>query len=219
MKHALLFDLDGTLIQSDPLHLAVFAEMFAERGKSMDEAFYMKHIHGTHNLESFPQLFPGEDAQALSDLKETRFRERLIGGQPCMPGADRVIAQAKASGWGVAIVTNAPRINAEYMLNAIGLRDAFETLIIGDECARGKPDPDPYLAAMRALDVAADHCIAFEDSPSGLRAARGSGAYTVGIRSSASDAELRAAGAHQTIADFNDTALPAILARLSGETV
>ncbi|MFZ7093668.1 HAD family hydrolase [Primorskyibacter sp. 2E233] len=219
MKHALLFDLDGTLIQSDPLHFAVFSEMFEERGKSIDEAFYMEHIHGHLNLDSFPKLFPGEDAQALSDLKESRFRERLLGGQPCMPGADRVIAKAKADGWGVAIVTNAPRINAEYMLAAIGLRDQFEVLIIGDECARGKPDPEPYLAAMRALDVSPEACIAFEDSPSGLKAARASGAYTVGIRSAADDASLRAAGAHETLEDFNDTALKAILARQSGETV
>ncbi|WP_425102135.1 HAD family hydrolase [Tropicibacter sp. S64] len=217
MTHALLFDLDGTLIQSDPLHFAVFSEMFEERGRSIDEAFYMEHIHGHLNLDSFPRLFPGEDAQALSDLKELRFRERLIGGQPPMPGAPELLARAKAAGWGLAVVTNAPRVNAEHMLKAIGLRDAFEVLVIGDECVAGKPDPEPYLAAMRALQVTPEHCIAFEDSPSGLKAARASGAYTVGIRSAGDDPHLRAAGAHETIADYTDPGLGQILARLAGE--
>ncbi|MFW2541917.1 HAD family hydrolase [Primorskyibacter sp. 2E107] len=217
MKHALLFDLDGTLIQSDPLHFAVFSEMFEERGQSIDEAFYMEHIHGQLNLDSFPRLFPGEDAQALSDLKEDRFRARLTGGQSPMPGAPELLRTARAAGWGLAVVTNAPRINAEHMLAAIGLREAFEVLIIGDECARGKPDPEPYLAAMRMLHVQPEHCVAFEDSPSGLKAARASGAYTVGIRSAGDDPHLRAAGAHETIQDYNDPGLETILARLAGE--
>ncbi|WP_136442491.1 HAD family hydrolase [Pacificoceanicola onchidii] len=213
MTHALLFDLDGTLLHSDPLHFAIFAEMFEERGQTIDEAFYMERIHGTQNLDSFPLLFPGEDAQALSDMKETRFRERLIGGQPAMPGARALLDRAKSEGWRLAVVTNAPRINAEYMLNAIGLRDSFELLVIGDECSRAKPDPEPYLAAMRTFGVSPEHCIAFEDSPSGLRAARASGAYTVGIRSSGDDTHLRAAGAEVTLADFDDPALEDVLGR------
>lgn len=215
MKHALLFDLDGTLIHSDPLHMAVFQEMFAERGRQIDEAFYMAHVHGTHNLESFPTLFPGEDAQTLSDDKETRFRTRLGMGQPPMPGATALLDRAEAAGWGLAVVTNAPRINAEHMLRAIGLRDRFGVLIIGDECAKGKPDPAPYHAAMDAMGVAPGDCIAFEDSPSGLRAARASGAFTIGIRSSAGDAMLRAQGAQDTLADFTDPGLERALARWS----
>ncbi len=219
MSAALLFDLDGTLIQSDPLHFAVFAEMFAERGREITWEWYVAHVHGTHNLESFPVLFPGEDAQRLSDEKEARFRDRLSMGQTPMPGAPALIDLAGAQGWGVAVVTNAPRINAEHMLSAIGLRSRFETVIIGDECARGKPDPEPYVAAMRALGVAPAAAIAFEDSASGLQSARASGAYTVGIRSSATAEELMRHGAQTTLQDFIDPALPEILNRLTEEAM
>ncbi|MBS0122751.1 HAD family hydrolase [Thetidibacter halocola] len=219
MTKALLFDLDGTLLHSDPLHFAVFAEMFAERGRQIDEAFYLENVHGTHNLESFPHLFPGEDAQTLSDEKEARFRDRLGAGHPPMPGAATLLDRAEAEGWNVAVVTNAPRVNAEHMLRAIGLRERFEVLVIGDECRRGKPAPDPYLTAMATLGVAPGDAIAFEDSGSGLAAARASGAYTVGIRSSADDATLRRHGAHTSVADFTDPALDPILARLNGKAM
>jgi beta-phosphoglucomutase len=131
-----------------------------------------------------------------------------------MPGLVDLLDRADAMGWLRAVVTNAPRDNAEAMLAAIGLRQRFETVIIGDECARGKPDPAPYLAGMQALGVGPDRCIAFEDSPSGITAAAASGALTVGVRSSLDDTALRRAGADASIADFADPILPGLLARL-----
>lgn len=211
---ALLFDLDGTLIHSDALHFEVFADFFAERGRTIDLDFYNANIHGRSNLDMFPAFFPDDDAKALSDEKEARFRDRLSGRVPPMPGAEALLERAGRAGWEVAVVTNAPRENAEHMLAAIGLREAFEVLVIGEECVRGKPDPEPYLAAMRLLGVPPELCIAFEDSPSGVRAARASGAHTVGIRSSASHDTLRAAGAHVTVQDFADAGMEDILARL-----
>lgn len=218
MAKALLFDLDGTLLVSDPLHIAVFGEFFAERGMPYSEEVYERQIHGSHNAEIFPRLFPGEDAKALAEEKERRFRERLEPGTPPMPGARALLDRAVEKNWRLAVVTNAPRINAEHMLNAIGLRDYFETLVIGDECARGKPDPEPYLAAMRALDVSPRDCIAFEDSQSGMRAAARSGAFGVGVLSGVAPDRLIEVGAKATIRDFEDDTLPEILARLEGET-
>ncbi|WP_417724146.1 HAD family hydrolase [Salipiger sp.] len=218
MSKALLFDLDGTLLMSDPLHYAVFAEMFAARGRVLTPAIYASDIHGTHNLDSFPKLFPGEDAQGLSDAKEAMFRDRLGDGAAPMPGLVALLDLAATRGWATAVVTNAPRPNALHMLDAIGLRARFDPVVIGDECTRAKPDPEPYLVAMRALGLRPQDCIAFEDSESGMAAAAASGAHAVGIRSGLDDARLRAAGAAITIQDFNDDALPDVLARLAGET-
>ena len=130
-----------------------------------------------------------------------------------MPGLVDLLDRADAMGWPRAVVTNAPRDNAEAMLSAIGLRDRFEVLIIGDECERGKPDPAPYRAAMAALGVDAAQSIAFEDSPSGVKAAQAAGALTIGLRSSLDDAALRRAGADASIADFADPTLPGLIAR------
>lgn len=209
---ALLFDLDGTLLNSDAIHRAVFAEMLAPRGIEVTEAFYLDHIHGRLNVDFFAEFLPDEpDPQALSEAKEAAFRARLPRPFPAMPGAAALVARGRAEGWPMAVVTNAMRANAEAMLAAIGLEENFGVIVIGEECARGKPHPEPYLEAMRQLKVAPAGAIAFEDSPSGLRAARASGARTVAVLSGLGAEEARAAGAHHVIHDFTDPALPGIL--------
>ena len=216
MIAALLFDLDGTLIDSDPLHYRVFETMFAERGRVLTEALYLDRIHGRHNEDSFPELFPDEDATALSLQKEAQFRDMLGAGHAPMPGAEALLDLARERGWRCAAVTNAPRINAEAMLAAIGLGAHMELLVIGEECSRAKPDPEPYLAAMRTFGAAPASCIAFEDSASGLRAAAASGAHVVAVRSAGlTEDALRRHGAATTIADFTDPALTALLDRLA----
>ncbi|MGB1208811.1 MAG: HAD family hydrolase [Paracoccaceae bacterium] len=213
---ALLFDLDGTLLSSDPLHVRVFVQMFAERGRTIDADYYFAHMHGRHNSAIFGDHFPGEDAEALSVEKEARFRVLLGGRADPMPGARALITRAQAAGWGLAVVTNAPRINAEAMLQAIGLASDLPHLIIGDECSAGKPDPAPYLAALDRLGMSARDALAFEDSPSGLMAARAADLRVIGLRSSLDDTALRTAGAHITIFDYTDPALATELARLTG---
>lgn len=210
---ALLFDLDGTMLVSDPIHEQVFRELFAARGVAVEDDFYISRIHGRHNLDIFADFMPGADARALDELKEAMFRERLPRPYPAMPGLADLVALAVERGWQRAVVTNAMRKNAEAMLGAIGLRDAFETIVIGDECARGKPHPDPYLEAMRQLGAAPSACVAFEDSSAGVRSAAAAGAFTIGLRSALDDATLRAAGAQATIKDFTDPALPDLLGR------
>lgn len=214
---ALLFDLDGTMLNSDPIHLQVYKEMWAARGMELADAEYMTHMHGRLNVDIYADFLPDEpDHQGLSDWKEAQFRARLPRPYPAMPGVEALVAQAVAEDWPRAIVTNAMRLNAEAMLGAIGLRQHFEVIVIGEECPRGKPDPYPYQEAMRQLGVTPDQAVAFEDSPSGTRAARSSGAYTVGIRSGLDDHSLRQAGAHVTLQDFTDPALSDVLKRFKG---
>jgi len=216
MRRALLFDLDGTLIDSDPLHLPVFVGMYAARGRRIGHAYYMAHIHGRLNQDSFAEAFPGEDPDALSEEKERLFRARLGASHPPMPGLPAFLDRAAGDGFATAVVTNAPRENAEAMLAATGLEGRFDTVVLAADCGRGKPDPAPYREALRRLGVPSAAAIAFEDSPSGLAAAVAAGVFAVGIRSSLGDAALRAAGAAMTVKDFTDPALDSALARLKG---
>ena len=215
-RPALLFDLDGTLIDSDPIHVQVFVDLFAERGMEIDQAFYLKNIHGRHNVEIFRDLLPEEDPHAMDILKEATFRDRLPADMPPAPGVVGLLDRAERAGWGVAVVTNAARLNAEAMLASLGLRERFETVIVGEECPAGKPDPAPYLAGLAAVHGDVRKSIAFEDSPSGIASAAGAGLTTVGLRSSLTDTELRASGASLSIKDFTDTALEPLLDRLEG---
>ena len=112
------------------------------------------------------------------------------------------------------MVTNAPRANAEAMLAAAGLAARLPLLVIGEELPRAKPDPLPYQEAMRLLGVTPARSVAFEDSGSGLRAARASGAHVFGLTTGLAPDALRQAGAHKVIADFTDPALWAHLEQL-----
>lgn len=217
MRAALLFDLDGTLLHSDPIHIQVFAELLAGRGVRVDEAFYNRHVLGRMNTAVFAEFLPDEpDPHGLSDHKEALFRARLPRPFPAMPGIGALLDRAEAEGIALAVVTNANPLNAEAMLAAIGLRSRFAHVVSGETCARGKPHPDPYLEGLRRTGASAARALAFEDSPAGIRAAVAAGIRVIGLRSSLPDAALRAAGAMATIQDFTDPALGPILTELQG---
>lgn len=213
---AVLFDIDGTLFNSDGLHLAVFQDVLSEYqyngGERISEEFFMQRIAGKQNKMICKDLFPEWDEDqsvAFSTYKEQCFRELAAERLSSLvtPGLPMLLSHLETNGVRCAAVTNAPRANAELMLGSIDRLGWFEPLIIGDECTHAKPHPEPYLAAMRALGVNADECIAVEDSPSGAAAAVASGARTIGITSTQSDAALRDAGCHLLVRDYEDARL------------
>ena len=210
---ALLFDLDGTLVDSDHLHHAAFQAILAERGRELSVEEYRTHIMGQPNSLLIDRYFPGED-MAVLDRKEALFRESLAASVEPVPGIHALLDWAETNGAGCAVVTNAPRDNAVAMLAAASLAHRLPTVIIGDECARPKPDPAPYRAGMAALGATPSRSIAFEDSRSGLRAARAAGARVFGLTTGLPAEELLNAGAHAVIANFTDPALRAHLETL-----
>ncbi|RIY01934.1 HAD family phosphatase [Aureimonas flava] len=209
---ALLFDLDGTLVHTDPLHFLAMRGLLEAEGVAIDDATFQAHVSGQPNeaigRHFFPERGPAEH-RAFIERKEARFRE-LAGALVPLAGVVAFIDRARAEGLRVALVTNAPRANVSHMLEAIGLADRFETVIYGDELARGKPDPLPYRLALEAFGLAPDRAVAFEDSPPGLAAAKGAGLFCVGIATSRSPEALRAAGADLAVADFEDASLRAL---------
>jgi len=210
---ALLFDLDGTLVDSDHLHHAAFRAILGERGRDLSLAEYKTHIMGQPNTAILGHYFPDEGMDVL-DRKEAMFRESLAASVEPVAGIHALLDWAEENGAGCAVVTNAPRDNAVAMLAAASLAHRLPTVIIGDECERAKPDPAPYRAGMAALGATPSRAVAFEDSRSGLRAARASGAHCFGLTTGLSAAELVDAGAHAAIADFTDPALWAYLETL-----
>lgn len=212
----LLFDMDGTLLDSDPLHADVYIRMLSEYGVSITPEHYATHYLGRRNIEIFAEVLPDEDAVALDAEKEARFRARLTEIEALTPGAQTLLDQARRKLWPTALVTNACRANAEAVMNRFGLSAAFTTHSLAEDASKGKPDPEVYLRAMDTLSAVPQDCIAFEDSPTGLAAARAAGAYVVGMQSTLDPAELRRHGAHITVQDFNDPALERLLHATEG---
>lgn len=213
MLKALIFDMDGTLVHSDPVHLEAFAEVLKAEGVHIDEDVYRSTIIGRTNEAIFASLLPHlpvERHEAYADQKEATFR-RMASNLTPLEGLFGLLEWAEARGIGIALVTNAPRLNADHMLAALGLTGRFKVEITIEEVERGKPDPLPYLTALERLGIAAHEAIAFEDSPSGMRAAKAAGLFSFGVLTGLTAEEMREIGADGAIMTFQDRALWEIL--------
>jgi HAD superfamily hydrolase (TIGR01509 family) len=207
---ALLFDIDGTLADTDALHLEAFNHVFGPRGHSFDHARFTKELQGFSNAsisERFLADEPPERQAAILGEKEATFR-RLVAGQiRPLPGLMALLARADRANVSMVAVTNAPRLNAEMLLAGLGIMHRFKAVIIGDELAHGKPHPMPYLEGLRAVNAAAELSLAFEDSRSGVQSAAAAGIATIGIRTSLSHDDMVVVGAVTTARSFDDPEL------------
>jgi HAD superfamily hydrolase (TIGR01509 family) len=214
-KGALLFDIDGTLAHTDPIHIRAFNAMLEANGrKALTEAEYTQTVMGRANAAIFMDMFPERavaEHRRLADAKEAAFRDMARHDIVPMPGLLALMDAADARDIPMAAVTNAPRANAEMILGALGITARFRTLVIGDEVARGKPDPLPYLTACARLGVQPENCLAFEDSRSGVQSASGAGTFIIGVMSSLSEVELMAVGARFAVHDFADARLAELI--------
>ncbi|WP_206858873.1 HAD family hydrolase [Lysobacter changpingensis] len=212
----LLFDLDGTLVNTDELHFAAFQTLLADFDRTLTMETYRSRIMGASNEAIMRELFPDQPIEAharLADRKEALFRSAVTTLEPTR-GAIELLDWARRHDVRVGVVTNAPRANAELMLGGIGVLDRIDALVIGEELARGKPDPLPYLTGLERLGGTARCALAFEDSLSGIRSARAAGIRTFGLRGALSDDALCDAGADEVIDDFLSPVLLRTLARI-----
>lgn len=217
---AVLFDVDGTLCDSDPLHYFAFRVMLQEIGFNggvpITDDFFIKNIAGKHNSDIARSLFPDdhERGEKFLDDKEAMFR-RLVQDQVTpLSGLLKLRKWIEERGLKRAAVTNAPRLNAELMISKLGLSDFFDAVIIGSECQRAKPSPDPYLKALEALKVSKDHAFIFEDSVSGITAGVAAGMPVVGITTRNPENILTEAQPTFLIKDYDDTKLWSALEEL-----
>jgi HAD superfamily hydrolase (TIGR01509 family) len=206
---ALIFDVDGTLSDTDPVHFKAFEAYLAPHDITVDEAFYRTRISGRTNAAIFADIFPGRDPAELdrfADEKEALFRS-MAAELPPLRGLMRLLDWAEAQGLRIGVVTNGPRLNLDHVMEALDIQHRVQVHLAQQDVARGKPDPLPYLTALDRLGAKAGEAVVFEDSPSGVRAAKAAGIFTFGILTGQPASVLREAGADATIADFDDPVL------------
>ncbi|MCF2150478.1 HAD-IA family hydrolase [Desmonostoc muscorum LEGE 12446] len=213
MLAAILFDLDGTIVNSDPIHYRAWKEMLLDFSIEIDETFYKSRISGRLNPEIVQDILPQlslAERENFANEKEALFRKVASDLQP-LSGFSELLAWTDTHQLKRALVTNAPRLNAEYMLEVLGIKEAFHTIVLADDCIAGKPDPAPYQVALNNLGIQAEEAIALEDSPSGIRAAVGADIRTIGIASTHNPQLLQEVGAFMAIPDFTDLQLWTLL--------
>jgi HAD superfamily hydrolase (TIGR01509 family) len=207
---AAIFDLDGTLVDNMAFHARAWAALFARLGVQVPEQRFAVELAGRKNEEIFPLLLgrrlPAAEMAALAEEKDRAYRAAYAPSLAPVPGLNALLVRLREAGLRLAVATAGAAGNRDLVLDGLALRPWFEQVIGAEFGGRGKPAPDIFLAAAAALQVDPTDCIAFEDAPNGVRAARAAGMLCCALTTSADAALLRDAGAQYVVADF--TALP-----------
>ncbi|KAK8614185.1 hypothetical protein V6N13_122556 [Hibiscus sabdariffa] len=207
---AVLFDIDGTLCDSDPLHYTAFCQMFAEIGMEVPDAeFLSKNIAGKHNDDVAAVLFPDDVPKGIKLMKdaEAKFRRFASENLPPIKGLYKLTKWIEDRGLKRAAVTNASKQNAQLMISKLGLQQFFDLVVAGSECERAKPYPDPYLKALQLLQVSKDHTFVCEDSLPGIKAGVAAGMPVVGLTTTYPESMLMEANPTVVIKDYEDPKL------------
>jgi HAD superfamily hydrolase (TIGR01509 family) len=212
---AVVFDLDGVLIDSEPVWEDVRRAYVAERGgrwlpDSQQRLMGMSTWEWARYLAE--ELGVGEPPAAVAQAVIGRMAQRYATGPPLLPGAVEV-ARRIARRWPVGLASSSPRRLIDEVLKRTGLASAFSATCSTEEVDRGKPAPDVYLAVAGRLNVAATNCVAVEDSSNGVRSAASAGMVVIAIPRPAYplDDSARALAA-QVLSDLDE--LPAAFHRL-----
>lgn len=187
---ALIFDMDGVIVDSNPVHREAWVAFNRRFGLETTETM-QEFMYGKRNDE-IVRGFYGEGLSLEETLRRGADKERLYREmiadrveEILVPGVRRFLQRLDGSPMGVA--TNAERANVSFVLDRTGLRPCFQAVVDGQQVRLPKPFPDIYLRAAELLRTAPADCIVFEDSHSGVRAARAAGMRVVGVRTTHAD--------------------------------
>ena len=192
---AMLFDLDGVLVDSTPAVTRVWEKWAIAHG--FDPEKTVREAHGRPSIETIRELLPGADHEAENREVERQEIEDLEGVIP-LPGAIELLRSLPLDRW--AIVTSCTKGIAEVRIRAAGLR-LPQTIVTSSDITNGKPHPEPYLKGAAALGVSPADCLVVEDVPAGIRSGKAAGARVIAVRTTSTDAELINSGADWIVDD------------------
>jgi beta-phosphoglucomutase len=186
---AVIFDMDGVLVDSYDAHFRSWNRMLGEKGLSVTREQFAATFGRTSReiiKENWPEQAPTEaDIAAWDSRKEQAYREILRESFPEMPGAGELIAALDEAGFALAIGSSGPPANVQVVLDCLANADRFDVAITGDDVRRGKPDPEVFLKAAGEMGVDPAACAVVEDAVPGLQAARRAGMTPIAITGTA----------------------------------
>jgi beta-phosphoglucomutase family hydrolase len=181
---ALIFDMDGTIVDNMRYHEDAWERLHTAHGLPFDRPSFFAHTAGMASSEILRPIFPDASPDEIAALgwdKEIFYREAYRDHIVALPGLLDLMARADAAGIPMALASAAPPGNIDIVVDTLGLRSRFVTIIAPSQGFRGKPNPDLFLGAAERMKVAPEACIVFEDAPNGFEAARRAGMRAVAI--------------------------------------
>ncbi len=202
---AVLFDVDGTMVNNNAFHKNAWIETTRRLGLSLSERDYHEKIHARSNDKIVGNLLenPSEELiKKIADEKENLYRSNFAPHLKEIPGLVRFLTELEQARIACAVVSNSPKENVDFVLDGLNLRRFFKVAINGDMVKVGKPDPESLLRAAAELGFTPDKCIVFDDSASGFRACRNAKMKCIAITAATDPVDL--AETYDAVAIFND---------------
>jgi HAD superfamily hydrolase (TIGR01509 family) len=182
---AVLFDVDGTMVDNGAHHEAAWVELGRRHNLGITPEFYRQRLHARTNLTIVTALFGAATTPDLiariGDEKERIYREGYGPVMKEVPGLGPLLTALRAASARLATVSNSPPANVDLVLDGLGIRSHFHTVVNADDVRHGKPDPEAFLTAAARLGVPIGRCVVVEDSASGFAAAERAGAPYVAM--------------------------------------
>lgn len=215
---AVVFDCDGILVDSEPLHYQAFQEVLAPLGLGHDYSMYVERYIGFDDREAFVEVFRDADRsidppqlENLIRTKNAALLETISKGVSSFPGVVELVHHLVRRQVPLAVASGALRTEIEGFLRALGLEQCFSIIVAADDVQHSKPDPETYVVALRKLQgrLPIDHlepgtCVAIEDTPAGIQSAKQAGLFTIGVTHSFNSDQLHEADfILETLLDFS----------------
>jgi HAD superfamily hydrolase (TIGR01509 family) len=214
-KKAILWDMDGVIADSSAFHFVAWQETFAKRGIKFTKEDFTK-LFGTRNdfiIDSIiGKELSGGDVKIMVREKEENFRRKATGSIKPFPGVVRLLNAIKKGNFKLGLVSSAPKENIDLVLRELNLEGIFECVVFGQEVSESKPSPQIYLLAARKLGATPNDCLAIEDSPLGVKAAKTAGMKCLAIANTHLRQELE--GADKIVDSLENMDLIALLTRV-----
>lgn len=186
MTGAVLWDLDGTLADSEEFHWRAWRDTMAAEGAPITREQFLATF-GWRNDAIIPHWLgtgvSAERIERLGEAKEINYRNLVrAGGLAASPGAEEWLKRLQGEGWKQGVASSAPRSNIDVMLEALGLSGCFQAIVSAEDVQRGKPDPEVFLLAAQRVGTVPARSIVVEDAAAGIEAARRAGMRSIGVK-------------------------------------
>ncbi len=192
-QQAVIFDVDGVLVDSYEPHFKSWQQMLAEHGFGLTEAQFRTTFGRTSRdilLALCGNRFPMEQLQAFDDRKELLYRAIVRKDFPAVEGAVELIDAFIEAGFAMAVGSSGPPENVALTLESLGRADCFAARVTGSDVTQGKPDPQVFLLAAERLNIAPEQCAVVEDAPAGVEAANRAQMLSIGLTGTAPREQL-----------------------------
>ncbi|MEQ9438335.1 MAG: HAD family phosphatase [Cyclobacteriaceae bacterium] len=216
---ALLFDMDGVIVDNHQFHLKSWLAFFEKYEITMSEQEYKAKVNGRTMSAILPDLLnremSEEEIHEIGEEKEALYRQMYQPYIKPTPGLVSFLGDLSRQQILRTVSTSAPPENVDFTLKHTGLRSYFPTIIDATMVTQGKPHPEVYLKSAEALGVKPEYCVVFEDAILGIQAGKNAGMKVVGVATTHTREELEAEDTDLVIGDFSELSLNALRERLN----